>query len=44
MVRTLGKGRQMAIKVWSERAKAGRDSNTKDSIMLRTQDLEPDQL
>lgn len=36
MVRTLGKGNQAVRNVWSEKAKAGRDSNTKGSIILCT--------
>lgn len=31
-----GEGSQAVVKVWSEKAKAGADSETKDGIMLYT--------
>lgn len=41
---TLGKGSQTVQKVWPEKANAGKESNTKDSIMLHTWALKPDGL
>ena len=41
VVRTPGKEIQMSIKVWSQQAKAGRDSNTNNTITLSTGALGP---